>query len=53
MNEDHLSYLKELRDSGKINMYGSAPDLALQFGLELSDAREIVKEFKQWCEKHN
>ncbi|MCK5616529.1 hypothetical protein KAR91_82465 [Candidatus Pacearchaeota archaeon] len=45
MNDEHKKYLNDLRDSGATNMFGAAPFLANAFGLEISDAREILSEW--------
>jgi len=40
--EKHFYYLDVLRESGKTNMFGSAPFLANEFGLTIRQARTIV-----------
>jgi len=42
LTEEHLTYLKILRESGVTNMFGASPYLARAFGLSPSHAREIV-----------
>jgi hypothetical protein len=43
-------YLDSLRESGRINMFGSAPYLAEAFGLSKNEAREVLR---QWMESFN
>lgn len=49
--EEHLTYLDDLRESGITNMFGAAPYLAQNFGLTNQASREILvywmKTFKQ------
>ena len=35
-------YLSDLRESGTINMFGAAPHLVYEFGVEKSEARKIL-----------
>jgi len=39
---DYKKYLDELRDSGKINMFSTVPLLEVEFGLEKTEARDIL-----------
>ena len=39
----HLVYLDELRESGVTNMYGATPYLQIEFNLDKDDARTILK----------
>lgn len=39
---EHWIFLERLRRSGVTNMYGAAPFLADEFGLELEEARKIL-----------
>ncbi len=43
-------YLEQLRRSGETNMYGAAPYLACEFGLDSRDAREILAD---WMKNYN
>lgn len=49
MNDKQVifNFLEELRDSGKINMFGAAPYLQEVFGLKRYEARDIVLEWMQ------
>lgn len=42
VTEEMLSYLDELRDSGKVNMYGAAPHIEQKFTLTMTEAREAL-----------
>lgn len=43
---DYFEYLDDLRDSGKVNMFGAAPYLAEAFNLEKSEARTFLKRWQ-------
>lgn len=45
--EDYFSYLDDLRDSGVTNMFGAAPYLQEEFGLDRNAARDILR---QWMD---
>ena len=38
----YFDYLNKLRDSGRTNMFGAAPYLRAEFGLDQKTAREIL-----------
>lgn len=40
--DEHLRYLDTLRESGVTNMFGAAPYLVEEFGIDLSIARKIL-----------
>jgi len=40
--QQYFTYLVELRDSGVTNMWGAAPYLEAQFGLDRREARDIL-----------
>jgi len=42
VQDKHLVYLDNLRESGETNMFGAAPYLAYRFSLDRKEAREIV-----------
>ena len=42
VEDEHLEYLDELRESGITNMFGSAPYLQEAFDLDRHTARDIV-----------
>jgi len=50
MNDKHNQYLKDLRDSGKVNMWGASPYLARHFGMSEKVAGDILVE---WIESFN
>lgn len=45
-----FAFLDDLRDSGKINMFGAAPYVEEVFGLERREARKVVID---WMESFN
>ena len=45
MDKQYHIYLDELRDSGVTNMFGAAPYLQEEFGLEKKEAKEILLEW--------
>lgn len=45
MTDEYKTYLNELRDSGVTNMFGAAPYLATEFGLDKKGAREVLNEW--------
>jgi hypothetical protein len=47
--ETYFAFLDNLRDSGKINMFGAAPVLGEVFNLTRLEAREIVQ---NWMEDY-
>lgn len=42
VSDEMLDYLDELRESGVTNMFGAAPYLADEFGMEIKDARSVL-----------
>ena len=50
VTDDHLAFLKDLRDSGDVNMCGASNDLRHAFGLSRMDAKTVhrywMKTFK-------
>lgn len=38
-------FLDNLRDSGRINMFGAAPYLQQAFGLDKREARQVLREW--------
>ena len=42
VTDEHLRYLDVLRESVATNMFGAAPYLAKEFGIDLSVARKIL-----------
>ena len=47
---EYFIYLERLRRSGIVNMYGAAPYLADEFGLEMSEAQKILG---SWMKTYN
>lgn len=45
MEKEHKLYLERLRRSGETNMFGAAPYLVAEFGIELDEARAILTEW--------
>jgi len=48
---EEFEYLCELRDSGAVNMFGAAPYLAEEFGLDRREAKQVLLEWMRWVEK--
>ena len=44
---EYFEYLDHLRASGKTNMFGAAPYLCQEFGLEIRYAREILGKWSE------
>ena len=42
VDDEHLIYLDEVRESGVVNMFGAGDYLADEFGIDKNDAREIL-----------
>lgn len=42
VEDEHLTFLDELRESGETNMFGASPYLQAEFGLERKDAKEVL-----------
>lgn len=47
MKQEHKEFLDKLRESGVTNMFGAAPYLQNEFGLDRIEAREILKEWME------
>lgn len=45
--EEYYAYLEDLRDSGVTNMFGAAPYLQEEFGLDRYEAREVLLQWMQ------
>ncbi len=50
MKTEHKEFLDNLRESGETNMFGAAPYLQNEFGLEKKEARSILTE---WMDSFN
>lgn len=50
MTNEHKIFLDDLRESGVTNMFGAAPYLQEEFGLERRDAKDILME---WMKSFN
>lgn len=54
VEDEHLEYLDELRESGITNMFGATPYLQDEFDLNRNDARTILKYWmRSFGERHN
>lgn len=42
VKDEHLEFLDDLREEGSVNMFGAAPELAVEFGMNKNDARAIL-----------
>ena len=42
VEEEHLTFLGVLRESGATNMFGATPYLVEEFGLDKRDARAVL-----------
>jgi hypothetical protein len=42
VQDDHLSYLDALRESGVTNMFGASPYLVKEFGVSETESRTIL-----------
>ena len=49
-SQEYFAYLDDLRDSGVTNMFGAAPYLQEEFGLDRYEARDILL---QWMQSFN
>jgi len=53
VEEAHLVYLDDLRDSGETNMFGAGPYVEATFDLNKKEARSIVKYWMEtYSERH-
>ena len=43
VEDEHLEYLDELRESGTTNMFGATPYLQNEFFLDKNEARTVLK----------
>lgn len=51
--ENYFTYLDNLRESGETNMFGAAPYLQEEFGLDRKEASEVLGEWmKTFSERH-
>lgn len=48
--DEWMTYLNELRESGRTNMFGAGSFLVEEYGLTLKDARTVLK---YWMENFN
>jgi hypothetical protein len=49
-SQEHYDFLEDLRKSGDTNMFGAAPYLQAEFGLDKDRARRILVD---WIEGHS
>lgn len=45
--QEYFEYLNQLRESGVTNMFGAAPYLQQEFGLDRYEARDVLLEWMQ------
>jgi len=45
-----IAFLEELRESGRINMYGAVPYIVEEFNISESDARKVLL---RWMDYYN
>jgi len=51
--EEYLQYLDALRESGDTNMFGAAPYLVREFGMEIGQARAVLRTWMEtFSERH-
>lgn len=46
-----FQYLNMVRDHGSINMFGAAQHLALEFGIDRREAKQILLDWMKWVDK--
>ena len=51
--EDIFAFLDNVRESGRINMFGAAPVLQEVFGLDRRDARDMLLEWMDTFAERN
>jgi len=51
MREEFI-YLNRLRESGKVNMFGAAPYVEMEFGVNRREARNIVADWMSWVSEN-
>jgi len=49
--QEYFDYLEELRQSGVTNMFGAAPFLQEEFGLDKHKAREVLSNWMKSYKK--
>ena len=49
---EEFLYLNRLRESGDTNMFGAAPYLQDEFGLDRREARTILTEWMSWADEN-
>lgn len=48
---EEFIYLNRLRESGDTNMFGAAPYVEMEFGVNRREARTIVSDWMQWVDQ--
>mgnify|MGYP003148047017 CR=1 FL=1 len=43
--DEYFQYLEDLKESGETNMYGAAPHLRREFGLNRKESHDILEEW--------
>ena len=49
---EEFTYLNRLRESGEVNMFGAAPYVEMEFGVNRREARTIVSDWMQWVSEN-
>ena len=53
VEDQHLEYLDELRESGATNMFGAASFVRERFGIPITDAKKILVYWMQTFEERH
>ena len=49
---EEFTYLNRLRESGEVNMFGAAPYVEMEFGVNRREARTIVSDWMSWVNEN-
>jgi hypothetical protein len=49
---EEFEFLNRLRESGKVNMFGAAPYVEMEFGVTRREARIIVSDWMSWVSEN-
>jgi hypothetical protein len=49
---EEFTYLNRLRESGEVNMFGAAPYVEMEFGVNRREARTIVSDWMSWVSEN-
>ena len=54
VEDEHLTYLDELRESGATNMFGATPYVQREFGIDADESGKILQYWMDsFSERHN